>query len=114
MAELQNISYIHYLALFGEFFVKAHINSSSKVNAVLSSFAKNLGLRICKTDEGAQKIYSSRLKTFEMVIASFQVDYKDRKSHFFKETFLLVDISISVAFGMIFLTLSNVRVNFKN
>lgn len=34
------------------------------------------------------KIDSNRLKTFGIVIDSFLVDNKDKKSHFFKEIFL--------------------------
>lgn len=62
----------------------------------------------------AQKIDDSKLETFGMVIALFQVDNKDEKSCFFEEIFLLAEISIDVAFRMFFLTLSNVQVNFNN
>lgn len=47
-----------------------------------------------------------------MAIVSFQVDEKDGKFRFFEETFLLVDISINVAFGIPFPTLSNIEVIF--
>lgn len=47
-----------------------------------------------------------------MVIASLLVENKEEKSHFFKETFLLVDISMDIAVGMLFFTLNNVEVNF--
>lgn len=45
---------------------------------------------------------------FGMVIASFLVDDKNRKSHFFEKTFLLADINMNIVFGISFLTLSNV------
>lgn len=54
-----------------------------------------------------EKIDSSILKTYEMVILSFPIDHKDRKSYFLEETFLLVEISINIAFRMSFFTLSN-------
>lgn len=47
-----------------------------------------------------KKIEGSRLETFEMVIASFGVDDKHRKPRFFEETFLLVEISRDIAFGL--------------
>ena len=37
------------------------------------AYAKKLGLRTRKTDIGAQKIDGSLLKTYEMVIAAFQM-----------------------------------------
>lgn len=37
---------------------------------------------------------------------------KIRKSLFFKETFLLTDINISIVFGILFLTLNNIKINF--
>lgn len=61
----------------------------------------------------AQKIDSNRLKTFGMVIALFQLDEENKKFCFLEETFLLADISISSTFGMFFLILNNVKVNFQ-
>lgn len=49
-----------------------------------------------------------------MVIASFQINDKDRKSCFFEETLLLADININIAFRMLFLILSNVEVSFND
>lgn len=39
------------------------------------------------------------------------MDDKDWNSSFFEETFLLTDISMDIAFQILFLTLSNVEVN---
>lgn len=47
-----------------------------------------------------------------MVITSFSINNKDEMSSFFEKTFLLADISMNIAFRMIFLTLSNIKVNF--
>lgn len=63
---------------------------------------------------GTQKIDSSKLETVKIVITSFRVDNKDGKFPFFEETSLLADISINIALGIFFLTLSNVEVNFNN
>lgn len=64
---------------------------------------------------GTQKIDGSKLEIFGMVIASFQVDDKNKKFCFIlQEIFLLAIIDMDVSFGISFLILSNVRVNFKN
>lgn len=47
-----------------------------------------------------------------MVITSFSINDIDKKSQFFKTTFLLVEISMNVAFEIFFFILSNVKVNF--
>lgn len=112
--KLQQVPCLHYLAQFSVFSIEVLIDSASEVNAMQSYFAKKLSHCICKTNVGVQKIDSSRLKTFEMVIASFQVNDKDGKSRIFKETFPLAHISMDVAHGMPFLTLSNIQVNFNN
>lgn len=49
-----------------------------------------------------------------MVIALFQVNKKDGKSGFFEKTFLLVEISMKITFGIFSLILSNVKVNFND
>ena len=47
-----------------------------------------------------------------MVLASFQVEDKLRRARFFRETFILPNISAEIVLGMLFLTLSNVDVQF--
>lgn len=42
-----------------------------------------------------------------MVITSFQIDDKEKKTYFIQETFLAANISMEVIFGMSFLALSN-------
>ena len=75
-------------------------------------FAKKRDFWIFKTKVGAQKIDGLKLDTFGMVIAFLLVENKEEKSHFFKKTFLLVDISMDITMGMLFFTLNNVEVNF--
>lgn len=58
-----------------------------------------------------QRIDSSRLESFGMVIASFSRYNKEGKSQFSKNTSLLADIRIDVAFGITFLTLNNIKIN---
>ena len=47
-----------------------------------------------------------------MVLASFQVEDKLRKTWFFPETFLLADINVEVILSILFLALSNADVQF--
>ena len=56
--------------------VQALLNSGSEVNAMNLAYALRLGLRVHRTDIGAQKIDRSTLETFGMVLASFQVEDK--------------------------------------
>lgn len=84
---------------------------SSKVNVINPEFAKKLGFRVHKIKVGAQKIDGSKLDIFDMVIASFLVEYKEKKYHFFKKTFLLTDISMNITLKMLFFTLSNVKID---
>ena len=71
-----------------------------------------LGFQVYHTDVRAQKIDGSTFKTFEIVLASFQVEDKFERARFFQEIFLLVNISIEVVLDMLFLTFSNTDVRF--
>ena len=62
---------IHYPVRFQEEQVKALLDSGSEVNAMNPDFARKLGLKVWKTNVGAQKIDGSALETFGMVIADF-------------------------------------------
>lgn len=48
-----------------------------------------------------------------MVIAFLLINNKDKKSCFFKKTFLLADINIDVASEILFLILNNIQINFN-
>ena len=74
------------------------------------AYASRLGLRVQRTNIGAQKIDGSTLKTFGMVLASFQVEDKLGRARFFQKTFLLANISAMVVLSMHFLTLSNANI----
>ena len=75
-------------------------------------YALKLGLKVCFINVGAQKIDGSTLETFEIVLASFQVEDMLEKAQFFQKTFLLADLSIQVVLGMLFLILSNADIKF--
>ena len=67
------VPYIHYLLCFQKYIVrvKALINYSSEVNAMILNYALKLGLKVCYTNIGAQKIDGSIFEIFEMVLANF-------------------------------------------
>ena len=63
--------------------VQALIDFGSEVNAMTLGYASKLGLKIRSTNVGAQKIDSSTLKTFRMVLVSFQVENTLERARFF-------------------------------
>ncbi len=77
------------------------------------AFAHQLGLKICKTNVGAQKIDGTTLKTYEMIISTFSVSNKDGRERFFEESFLLADIKSDIVLGILFLTMSNANIDFQ-
>ena len=88
------------------------LNSGSEVNAKSLNFAWKLGLKVWKTNVGAQKIDSSALETFEMVIANFQVEDKANRPRFFQEIFLVVNTKFEIILGIFFLKFSNLDMSF--
>ena len=90
--------------------VQALINSGSKINAMTLRYASKLGLKVRSTNGGAQKFDKSTFKMFEIVLASFQVEDKLKKTRFFQETFLLANLNIKVVLEILFLTLSNANI----
>ena len=70
-------------------------------------YKPQLGLRIQVIDIGTQKINNLSLKTFKMVIASFQVINKLSKARFFQKIFLLGNITMRMVLGMFSLTFNN-------
>ena len=103
---------IYYLVQFQEEQVRALFNSGSKVNAINPDYVWKLGLKIRKTNVGAQKIDGSALETFEMVITDFQIEDKASRPRFFQETFLVADTKFEVILGMPFLKINNADVSF--
>lgn len=81
------------------------------MNVIQLCYPKQPDFRIRKTDINSQKIDDICLETFGMIIAILHVEDKAEKSWYFEETFLLTDISMSVALSMSFLILSNVEIN---
>ena len=109
---LERVPCIHYPLRFRKdtVGVRALVDSDSEVNAMTPVYAAKLGLQVRRTDIRAQRIDSSTLETFGMVLADFQVEDKLGRARFFQETFLLADISMEVVLGMPFLTLNNANI----
>ena len=114
---LERVSCIYYLVQFkkdtSKAQVQALIDSGSEVNAIHPTFAKQLGPPIQTTDVRAQKIDSTTLDTHGMVVAAFLVKDKANWVRFFKETFLVANVSTEVVFGIPFVTLSGLDVDFS-
>ena len=67
--EIVRVPCIYYLVRFLEEQIRALLDSGSEVNTMNPDFAWKLGLKVWKTNVGAQKIDSSALETFRIVIA---------------------------------------------
>ena len=77
---------------------------------MILAYASKLSLIVYHTNFKAEKIDSSILETFEMVLANFQVEDKLGRAQFLQKTFLLTDINTKVVLSMPFLTFSNANV----
>ena len=111
---LAQILYIRYHVAFRKNSMPMLVlfDSNSKVNAIHPTFAQELGLPIRPTDVRAQEINSTMLDTFRMVVIAFSVTDKANQVRFFKETFLVANISLKVVLKMLFLTLSAANIDF--
>lgn len=59
-----------------------------------------------------KKFIVPTLKTFSIVIATFEIEDKKKNSSFFKEIFLFANFIIKVILRIPFLILNNVKINF--
>lgn len=88
------------------------LDLGSEVNAINPAYAAKLGLRVCPTNVGAQKIDRSTFSTHDMVLANYQLEDKQDRLRFFQEAFLVANTAIEVVLGMFFLSLSKIEINF--
>ena len=88
------------------------LDLGSEVNAMYPVFAKRLSLVVRATNVGAQKIDGTTLETYRIVVAAFSVTDQADRVRLFEETFLVANISPDMVFGMFFLTLSSVDIDF--
>ena len=113
---LECISYIHYAVWFKKVTNKtqmqALIDSKSEVNVIHLSFAKQLGLPIRSTAIGAQKIDSTTLNIYEIIVAAFLIMNKANRVRFFEKTSLITNVSPEVVFEMLFFTLCGADIDF--
>ena len=111
---LAQVPYIRYPITFQKKFVpmSALFDSGSEVNAIYPIFVQKLGLPIRLMDVGAQKIEGTILDTYEMIVTAFLIMGKANQVRFFETTFLVANVSPEVVFGMLFLTLSGVNIDF--
>ncbi len=110
--ELQWVLCIWYPVTFKDQ-IEALLDSGSKVIAMSQAFAQQLGLKIRKTNVGAQKIDGTTLETYEMLVSTFSVSDNDDRERFFEESFPLADIKPDIVPGMPFLIMSNADVDFQ-
>ena len=90
----------------------ALFDSGSEVNAIHPTLTQKLRLPIRPTNVGEQKIDSTVLDIFEMLVIAFSVIDKANRVRFFEEIFLVANISLEVVLKMLFLTLSGANVDF--
>ena len=76
-------------------------------------FAQKLGFKVWQTNVETQKIDGFTLKTFEMVIANFEIEDKIDRPKFFYEIFLIVNTKFEIILRISFLKLSNVDISFN-
>ncbi len=89
------------------------LDLGSEVNVMSQAFAQQLGLKIHKTNIGAQKIDGTILEAYKIVVSTFSVSDKDGRERFFEESFLLADVKPNIVLGIPFLTMSNADVDFQ-
>lgn len=61
-----------------------------------------LGFKFRQTNIGMQKINGFALKSFKIVLASFYIEDKLKKTGFFQETFLFTNTNMEIIFIVFF------------
>ena len=112
MEELEQITCIWYPVCFKDR-TEVLLDSESKVNIISQAFASQPGLKIRKMNIRDSKIDGTTLKTYEIVISTFSLSNKDKKKRFFEKNFLLTNVNPNSILGMLFLTMSNVDIDFQ-
>lgn len=83
---LAKLPYIYYLLRFwknNQNKMRASIDFGSKLNKITPIYVLKLGLWVCQTYIGTQKIDGSTFKIFEIILASFQLENKLKMAKFF-------------------------------
>ena len=92
--------------------MQTFIDLGNDVNTLYPDFMKKFALQVKCINISRQKIDDSKLDTFDMVITSFLVEDNERRSCFFKETFLLANFNIYIVLRIPLFTLNNIESNF--
>ncbi len=79
--KLEQIPYIRYSVIFKDQ-TEALLDLESEVNAMSQAFAYQLGLKIQKTNVGAQKIDGTTLKIYGIVVSIFSSQIRMVKRSF--------------------------------
>ncbi len=112
--EEEQVSYIWYPVTFkDQDLTEALLDSGSEVNTMSQAFAQQLDLKIRKINVGAQKIDGTTLETYGMVVSIFSVSDKDGRERFFKESFLLANVSPDIVLGIPFLIMNNANIDLQ-
>ena len=82
------------------------------INAMHPAFAKKLDFFIRPTDVGAQKIDSTMLNTYKMVVIAFLVMDNGNQMKFFEMIFLVANVGLEPVLGISFLILSGANFDF--
>ena len=112
-SNLAQAPYICYPINFGTKSILVLFDSGNKVNAIHLTFAKELDLFIRPIDVGVQKIDSTTLDIYGMVVVAFSVKNKANQVRFLEETFLVANVSPEIVLEMLFLILSGGNVDFS-
>ena len=92
--------------------VSVLLHSGSEINIIHLASAEKLGFVVQTTNIDAQKIDATIFETYGIIVLVFSVTDQASRVKFFRETFLVANISQDVIFGMLFFTLSSANVNF--
>ena len=113
-SSLTQVLCIRYPINFGKKFLSMLFDLNNKFNTIHLTFAIELGLFIRQIDVEAQKIDNIVLYTYEIVVATFSVMDKANRVRFLEKTFLMANISPEVVFGILFLILIDMNIDFLN
>ena len=91
----------------------ALLDSSSEVNVIHPTFVEKLGFMVQTTNIGTQKINSTILETYKMVIAAFLMTDQADRVKFFEEIFLMANVSPDIVLGIPFFILNSADVDFS-
>ncbi len=109
--ELEWVLCIWYLVTFKNQ-TEVLLDWKSKVNAINQAFVLQLDLKTQKTNVRAQKMDSTTLEIYRIIVSIFFVLNKNNRDSFFDKSFLLVNVKLDIILEILFLNISNADINF--